>query len=90
MSGRESIAGRRTHSIRQKSKMLCILCHYEDCLYENEQRHDGGKVVEEPGGEPLKCLVGGPRRADFLSDDGVWFKERTGSCETMRGRDEER
>ncbi len=60
MSEQGSIAGRRTHSIRQKSKMLYILCRYEDCLYENEQRHDGGKMVEKIWGEPLKRLVGGP------------------------------
>ncbi len=39
-------------------------------------------MVEENWGEPLKQLVGGPRRTDFLSTGGVWSKERAGSCET--------
>ena len=59
-------------------------------LSEMEICNYGGKEVGQPWDEPLKRVVGGPRRADFLSRNEEPSEATTGSRETRRrGREEE-
>ena len=72
-----------THSTQQKSRTLCIGYHHGGYLHENE-RWSKTSLYEE--NVPRKRFVGGPKRAAFLSHEGVILTEgEIMSSETRTG-----